>query len=116
MTYPDYFKNYRLLTKLERQHPQDQIYKDDLNYFVVQRLTPIVVHFRFLKVHDEKLFSINGSLRPFHAEVKMIFLVAAIHTENIFSDVTHIFTQLCLQAQMQEVHNSSIFTTFSLTK
>ena len=53
LTYPDYFRNYRLVTKVPSR---TVAYKDDLNYFAVKRSSPIVVRFRYLKVHDGEPF------------------------------------------------------------
>jgi len=53
ITYPDYFKNYTISTK---KPLNNEIYKDDLNYYVVKRSTPLVVRYRYLKVQSGESF------------------------------------------------------------
>ena len=54
MTYPDYFRNYRLLTK---NSSNNNFYKDDLNYYVIKRNFPLLIRYRYLKIQDgEKYF------------------------------------------------------------
>src|SRR5262245_5307806 len=50
ITYPDYFIQYHLITK--QPHSTAEFYKHDLNYFVVKRSNPIIVHFRYLKIQN----------------------------------------------------------------
>lgn len=56
MTYPDYFKTYRLDTKHPTSSSQQPIHTDDLNYFVIKRTTPILVRFRYLKLNDGEAY------------------------------------------------------------
>jgi len=53
LTYPDYFKNYRLLTKAPST---PQVHEDDFGYYVVKRSSPILVRFRYLKIQDGEHF------------------------------------------------------------
>ena len=46
MTYPDYFRNYCLLTK---NLSNNNFYKNDLNY-IVKRNSPLLIHYRYLKI------------------------------------------------------------------
>src|SRR6266542_528393 len=53
ITYPDYFKNYNLLTKKPSNNEVD---RDDFNYYIVKRISPLVVRYKYLKVQNEELF------------------------------------------------------------
>ena len=57
LTYPQYFKNYRLSTKcnLKKLDQQPQ-YQDDLNYFIIKRITPIIVRSRYHRIQDGEVF------------------------------------------------------------
>jgi len=55
ITYSEYFKNYKHISKSPVSHNK-LIYKDKLNYFVIKRITPIIVRFRYLKVEDGETF------------------------------------------------------------
>jgi hypothetical protein len=51
--YPDYFKNYTISTK---RPSNGEIYRDDLNYYVIKRRSPLVVRYRYLKVQNGESF------------------------------------------------------------
>ncbi|GBC07669.1 hypothetical protein RclHR1_07600008 [Rhizophagus clarus] len=53
ITYPDYFKNYTLSTK---RPSSSEVYRDNLNYYVIKRTFPLVVHYRHLKVKNGESF------------------------------------------------------------
>jgi hypothetical protein len=53
ITYPTYFQNYTLLTK----NPiNNNAYMDDLGYYVVKRLSPLVIRYKYLKVQNGESF------------------------------------------------------------
>jgi len=62
ITYPDYFRNYNISTK-STNSANLEIYKDQLNNFVVRRSSPIVVRFRHLKIDDGESFFYQQLLR-----------------------------------------------------
>jgi len=55
ITYPEYHKNFRISTKITTSK-NNEIYKDDLNNYVVRRNSPIIVRHRYLKLQDAELF------------------------------------------------------------
>jgi len=55
ITYLDYFRNYSISTK-SNNSANPEIYKDQLNNFVIRRSSSIVVRFRYLNVDDGEAF------------------------------------------------------------
>ncbi|GBC10072.1 hypothetical protein RclHR1_09310007 [Rhizophagus clarus] len=53
ITYPDYYKNYTLTTK---KPSSNEIYKDDFNYYVIRRTSPLVIRYRHLKIQNGESF------------------------------------------------------------
>jgi hypothetical protein len=53
INYPDYFRNYNLLTK---KPSNNEIYRDDFGYYIVKRATPLVIRYKYLKVQNGELF------------------------------------------------------------
>ncbi|CAG8490878.1 16859_t:CDS:2 [Acaulospora morrowiae] len=55
ITYLNYFRNYSISTK-SNNSANSEIYKDQLNNFVIRRSSPIVVRFRYLKIDDREAY------------------------------------------------------------
>jgi hypothetical protein len=53
ITYSDYFKNYRLSTK---NTSNNNTHKDDFNYYVIKRNSPLITRYRYLKIQDGELY------------------------------------------------------------
>jgi hypothetical protein len=53
INYPDYFRNYNLLTK---KPSNNEIYRDDFGYYIVKRATSLVIRYKYLKVQNGELF------------------------------------------------------------
>ena len=53
ITYPNYFKNYTLMTK---KPTNNNIHMDDFGYYVIKRISPLVIRYRYLKVQNGESF------------------------------------------------------------
>jgi hypothetical protein len=53
ITYPNYFRNYTLTTKKPNNN---NIYKDNLGYYVIKRISPLVIRYKYLKVQNGETF------------------------------------------------------------
>ena len=75
ITYPEYHKNFRISTKITTSK-NNEIYKDDLNNYVVRRNSPIIVRHRYLKLQDAELFFYQQLLLtvPCRSEEELLFI------------------------------------------
>ncbi|RHZ45957.1 hypothetical protein Glove_641g5 [Diversispora epigaea] len=55
LTYPQYFERYSI-TPSSPLSTNRQIYRDDLNNYIVKRSKEIIIRYRFLKIEDSELY------------------------------------------------------------
>src|SRR6185437_11406930 len=109
ITYPDYFKNYRLQTKSPPASSHSRIYKDNLNYYVIKRKNPIIVRYKYLKPQDGDTYFYQQLLltKPCRSEAELRgnHKTYRAHFLHLHPDFQHALTEQT-NATMTQCYNT----------
>ena len=107
LTYPQYFERYSI-TPSSPSSTNRQIYRDDLNNYIVKRSKEIIIRYRFLKIEDGELYFYQQLLLkvPTRSELNYRNGPNETYREKFLSLFPNYLTEL--QNQIINTHQSQI--------
>ena len=107
LTYPQYFERYSI-TPSSPSSTNRQIYRDDLNNYIVKRSKEIIIRYRFLKIEDGELYFYQQLLLKVSTRSELDYKNGPNETyrEKFLSLFPNYLTEL--QNQIVNTHQSQI--------